>query len=139
MDVFSLSEAIDIVEKAEKAHKFSDELKLKQLKYEEEEEEERSNSGCNYKLSSNFMMERFLPDATALAASSVLKLKLNHHGLSPQRVARRRQPFSPPEGCGLDVLFPWRTKHQLCGVKSPVRHGGRSLKSTSSAKQKKQH
>lgn len=135
MDVFSLSEAIDMVEKAEIAHKFSDELKLKELKlYEDEEEEEERNNG-NYNRSSNFMIERFLPDATALAASSVL----NHHAFSPQRVAK--QPFSPPKGCGLDVLFPWRIKHhhQLCGVKSPVRDGGRSLGSKSTAKQKKHH
>ncbi|KAA0037732.1 hypothetical protein IC582_019988 [Cucumis melo] len=135
MDVFSLSEAIDIVEKAEKARKFSDELNLKELKLHEEEEEEEERNNGNYNRSSNFMIERFLPDATALAASSVL----NRHAFSPQRVAKR--PFSPPKGCGLDVLFPWRIKHhhQLCGVKSPVRDGGRSLGSKSSAKQKKHH
>ncbi|XP_038883247.1 uncharacterized protein LOC120074256 [Benincasa hispida] len=135
MDVLSLSEAIDIVEKAEKAHKFSNELKLKELKLYEEEEEEERNNNSNYNHSSNFMIERFLPDATALAASSVL----NRHAFSPQRVSKR--PFSPPKGCGLDVLFPWRIKHhhQLCGVKSPVRDGGRSLGSKSSAKQKKHH
>lgn len=132
VDVLSLSEAIDIVEKAEIAHKFSDELKVKQLKLYQQQEEERSNGSYNR----SFMMERFLPDATALAAASSA---LNCHAFSPQRVARR--PLSPPKGCGLDVLFPWRIKyhHQLCGVKSPVRDGCRSLGSKSSAKQKKQH
>ncbi|XP_023545068.1 uncharacterized protein LOC111804477 [Cucurbita pepo subsp. pepo] len=127
VDVFSLSEAIDIVEKAEK------DLKLNELNLYREKEEEEEGKNVSCKRSSNFMIERFLPDATALAASSVL----NRHAFSPQRVGGR--PFSPPKGCGLDMLFPWRIKHhhRLCGVRSPVRDDNRRVGSKSSVKQKK--
>ncbi|CAB4280297.1 unnamed protein product [Prunus armeniaca] len=83
---------------------------------------------------SNVIIERFLPDATALAASSAPQLNVSHISSSnelcypwnypePEACVSRtvcRQSYSSPKGCGLHVFFPWSMKHKLCGVKSPV-------------------
>ncbi|KAH7523893.1 hypothetical protein FEM48_Zijuj06G0060400 [Ziziphus jujuba var. spinosa] len=121
IDVFSLSEAIDIVEKSQKMDAV-DGLKLKLAE-------------CRGEVTPNFIIQRFLPDATALAASSSALSISKNGGLnyeeeeeasysesSSGRAVMRRQSYSPPKGCGLELLFPWRMKHKLCGVKSPVRH-----------------
>ncbi|KAM7263981.1 hypothetical protein ACFE04_001664 [Oxalis oulophora] len=126
MDVLSLTEAIDIVEKNG-----------------EEEKEEKNHHHRNglegfhmetskhKSPSPSFIIQRFLPDAAALAAaaSSTINLsrnfskKLNYKGcsLSERRGVSQRTIRTPSlKGCGLELLFPWRTKNRLCGVKSPV-------------------
>lgn len=112
IDVFSLSEAIDIVERSQKNVDAIDGLKLKLAE-------------CRGQETPNFIIQRFLPDATALAASSALSLKCHHHPetSSDHQHGVSTQSYSSPKGCGLEAFFPWRLKHKLCGVKSPVRHG----------------
>lgn len=113
MDVLSLTEAIDIVERAEQNHGL-----------------DGFNFEHNDSISPSYIIERFLPDATALAASSVINVSRN---LSKKRpyvcndpeacVSEAvRRPYSLPKGCGLEMFLPWRMKHRICGVKSPVRH-----------------
>ncbi|CAO2820143.1 unnamed protein product [Amaranthus hypochondriacus] len=111
-DDTSFSDAIDLFSLAESLN-FSERFDL-------EGGIGRSNDGS---LSPNFMIQRFLPAATALAASSLSALaankellrsdhsKLNHDGCSK----------TLSKGCGFQYFFPWRAKHKLCGVKSPVR------------------
>ncbi|CAL5210789.1 unnamed protein product [Lathyrus oleraceus] len=128
-DVFSLSEALDIVQrKSEKAHSDINEgLKLKLAE-------------CNGYQSPTYLINRFLPDATALAASSSA---LQFHSDFAEKVCdscsypecylsesgRHSHSYayasgsssSSPKGCGLEALFPWRTmKHKFCAVESPV-------------------
>ncbi|KAJ4704371.1 Protein of unknown function (DUF688) [Melia azedarach] len=113
VDVLSLTEAIDIVEKAEKGHGL-DGFNLESLGHDES-------------ISPSYIIERFLPDATALAASSVLSLSKNLSRKLPYNSSQAcvpqaaRRSYSLPKGCGLEMLFPWRMKHRICGVKSPVR------------------
>ncbi|KAJ6425207.1 hypothetical protein OIU84_025896 [Salix udensis] len=118
IDVLSLTELIDIAQKSDDGHRL-DRLNLESV-----------NSTDTHPL--NFMMERFLPDATALAASSALCAMNNFnrnlpypYSYSEEYVSRTVGQSHPSEashkGCGLDVLLPWRSKHKLCGVKSPVR------------------
>lgn len=113
-DVFSLSEALDIVQKRT------------------EKENSENNDGLKLKLaesngyqSPTYMINRFLPDATALAASSSA---LNFPTNFEENVwdtcsysARHSCDSSSlsPKGCGLDLLFPWM-KHKFCAVESPV-------------------
>ncbi|XP_074315470.1 uncharacterized protein LOC141651669 [Silene latifolia] len=94
-------------------------------------------------LSPSFMIERFLPAAAALAASSLSGLSddnkmrkiyrgskvssISKEGPCTPRVAG--EAYSSSKGCGLEVLFPWRVKHRVCGVKSPVREPRPRLKS----------
>ncbi|XP_007026610.2 PREDICTED: uncharacterized protein LOC18597481 [Theobroma cacao] len=145
MEVLSLTQAIDIVEKAEKFRGSSDGLKSKSLEPSDLDGlnlESLDRSDCP---SPSFIIERFLPDATALAASSAmntsLKTKLPYlcnYSESPcvsQAVINR--PFSSPKGCGLEILLPWRMKHKLCGVKSPIKESSIIVKPTTSSKQKK--
>lgn len=121
IDVFSLSEAIDIVEKkAQREHDRIDTLKLKLQEAREMDQ-----------LSPNFIIERFLPDAAALAASSALNLSVSQISSNeklcypwnypePEACVSRTvsQSYSSHKGCG---FFPWRMKqHKLCGIKSPV-------------------
>ncbi|KAJ7961187.1 DUF688 family protein [Quillaja saponaria] len=113
IDVFSLSEAIDIAQKSEERHEL-DGLKLK-----------LPESSDNH--SPNYIIKRFLPDATALAASSSLNIddkfcySANPHpeAYVPRQV--KQSYAASPKGCGLEILFPWRMKQKLCGIKSPVR------------------
>lgn len=111
IDVFSLSEAIDIVERSQKKVDAIDCLKQKLAECRGGDE------------TPNFIIQRFLPDATALAASSALGLKYHPEASSDhQHGAVSTESYSSPKGCGLELFFPWRMKHKLCGVKSPVRH-----------------
>jgi len=118
IDVLSLTEAIDIAQKSNDGHRL-DRLNLESVNATDSQ-------------SLNFMMERFLPDATALAASSALcafsnlNKKLPYpYNYSEEYVSRTVGQSYPSEashkGCGLELLFPWRLKHKLCGVKSPAR------------------
>ncbi|KAM5560498.1 hypothetical protein ABKV19_021586 [Rosa sericea] len=135
IDVFSLSEAIDIVEKkAQREHDHSDALKLK-----------LAESSEMNQLSPNYIIERFLPDAAALAASSAINLSVSQINSNqklcypwnypePEACVSRTvgQAHSSPRGCG---FFPWRMKqYKLCGIKSPVVC---SQQPQSSVKQKK--
>ncbi|KAK7816618.1 hypothetical protein CFP56_043899 [Quercus suber] len=104
------------LDRAEKVQEF-DSLKLKLA-------ESRGSE------SPNFIIRRFLPDATALAASSALAFSKSFN----KRPSRQcncpeacelhpviGQSYDSPKGCGLEILFPWRMKHKICGVKSPIR------------------
>ncbi|XP_031277399.1 uncharacterized protein LOC116135825 [Pistacia vera] len=129
MDVLSLTEAIDIVEKAEQNHGL-----------------DGFNLEHNDSISPSYIMERFLPDATALAASSVingnLSNKLPYVCNDPEtRVSEAvGRSYSLPKVCGLEMLLPWRMKHRICGIKSPVRQACSAnvqVKPQSSAKHKR--
>ncbi|XP_027337248.1 uncharacterized protein LOC113850938 [Abrus precatorius] len=138
MDVFSLSEALDIVQrKSETAH--SDNNDGLRLKLQE----------SNGYQSPTYMINRFLPDATALAASSTLHFPSNFE----ERVcdtwsypecypsgSARHSYASSPKGCGLELLFPWRMKHKLCTMESPVLPCSTNVqKHPRNSKQKKHH
>lgn len=117
MDVFSLSEAIDIVQKkAENANSDNnDRLRLKLAE-------------SNGYQSPTYMINRFLPDATALAASSALHFSSDfEHNVCdtcsyPECYMKgsKRHSYASSKGCGLELLFPWRIKHKLCALESPV-------------------
>lgn len=104
IDIFSLSESIDIFETV----------------------------GVNYRDSSSaiqspsFIIQRYLSDAEALAAAQLPVDTSNNYHVS-RSVG---QPYSSPKSCGLDIFFPWRMKHKLCGVKSPVKPTRRKHNST---------
>lgn len=113
LDVLSLSEALDIVQQSEKAAHSDNNVGLR-LKLEE----------CNGDQSPTYMINRFLHDANALAASSVLHLSnevcdtWNHEACLKGSV--RHSCDSTSKGCGLGSFFSWRMKHKFCAIKSPV-------------------
>ena len=78
--------------------------------------------------SPNFIIQRFLPAAQALAASSAALNGSNNcpristHPEEDWGVGRSYSSAPSSRVCGLEFFFPWRVKHKLCGVKSPVRH-----------------
>ncbi|KAI9077764.1 hypothetical protein K1719_040250 [Acacia pycnantha] len=115
MEVFSLSDALDIVQKSERARRRSANEGLR-LKLEEDSNNNNGNESPNY------LIKRFLPDATALAASSTLHFP---ESITDNKICDSSGSFvgayvDSPKGCGLEVLFPWRLKHKLCAMKSPV-------------------
>ncbi|MED6209856.1 hypothetical protein PIB30_058701 [Stylosanthes scabra] len=150
MDVFSLSEALDIVQKKSerknsggggggKNNSTNNNESLLRLKIQE----------SNGYQSPTYMINRFLPDATALAASSALHFPSNcdekgcetcsYQECCLSSSARSSSAVRNNNGynenhdqtysyslssrscyCGLEVLFPWRVKHKLCSMKSPV-------------------
>ncbi|GMJ08406.1 hypothetical protein like AT3G51760 [Hibiscus trionum] len=123
VEVLSLTEAIDMVEKTEKFHGSTRDLDGFSLAMSLE------HSDCP---SPSFIIERFLPDAiaVALAASSALnmsKTKLpylcNYTDQSPcvSQAVIKRSSLSSPKGCGLEMLLPWRMKHKLCSVRNPIK------------------
>lgn len=73
----------------------------------------------------NFIIQRFLPDAQALAAASVVHKKVATYP-SVSRAVSVRRAYPSPKGCGLGTLFRWGLKPKLCGVKSPVQ--GKSVR-----------
>lgn len=116
LDDLSLSEAFDIIQQSETAaHSDSnDGLRLKL-------EESRGDQSPTY------LINRFLPDANALAASSVLHFTNDsnkkacdtwHHGLTGS--GRNSCASASPKGCGLGFLFSWGMKNKFCAMKSPV-------------------
>ncbi|KAK7349775.1 hypothetical protein VNO77_07429 [Canavalia gladiata] len=134
VDVFSLSEALDIVQK------------------KSENENSENNDGLRLKLaesngyqSPTYMISRFLPDATALAASSALQFqeKTCDTCSYPECYlsgSARHSYASSPKGCGLELLFPWRMKHKLCAMESPVLPCSTNVhKHQRNPKQKKHH
>ncbi|KAL7092687.1 hypothetical protein ACP275_12G179400 [Erythranthe tilingii] len=76
--------------------------------------------------SPNFIIQRFLPDAQALAEASVVKKKVpfstspHANGSLSRAVSINRRSYHSPKGCGLGGLFPWKMKAKPCSVKSPV-------------------
>ncbi|WCJ28006.1 hypothetical protein M5689_009715 [Euphorbia peplus] len=119
VEVLSLTQAIDIVEKAEENDHHNHGLDMLNL----ESVTCRDDSVCR-----DYMMERFLPDATALAASSALyasrKLpnNFNNYDYADQdHVSQSCSSQLSHKGCGLEMFFRWRIKHKLCGMKTPVR------------------
>ncbi|KAL5740334.1 hypothetical protein ACOSQ2_029514 [Xanthoceras sorbifolium] len=127
VEVMSLTEAMDIVEKeAEKNHHHHglDGFNPDTL-------------GTNNSISPSYIIERFLPDATALAASSVLSVSknlsrklpyvYNHPDACNVPGGLQRSYSLTKGGCGLEMLLPWRIKHKICGIKSPVRHGSANV------------
>ena len=109
-DVLSLSEAFDIIQQSEtKARSESnDGLRLKLSEF-------------NGDQSPTYMINRFLPDANALAASSVLHFSNDfdkNHGVCLG--GSDRNSCASPKGCGLGLLFSWGMKHKFCSIKSPV-------------------
>ncbi|KAI3411279.1 uncharacterized protein J3R85_018167 [Psidium guajava] len=136
VDVFSLSEAIDILERAERPdHGPNDNVDQLKLKIAE---------SCGGDASPNFMINRFLPDASALALATASSGLTNypHHpscsddatrdfscckrqvssscrykveeGASSRRSATT-QASGAQKGCGMENLFLWRMKPRLCG------------------------
>lgn len=138
VDVLSLTEAIDIVQKAEDHQEAMDSLNLESVE---------SRGGQ----SPNFMIERFLPDATAIAASSALYSAKNLNRKLPyfcsnyaeeynsQTVVGSCSSEASQKGCGLELLFPWRMKHKLCGIKSPVRQVSSNVRSLSLTTKQHKH
>lgn len=138
----SFSDAIDLLSLVES------------LNTSERQELESDLNGDNGSMSSpNFMIQRFLPAATALAASSLSALaaankdKNHYHPNSSSGGSNKNysnsnhfreascvprvvtgEAYSSSKGCGFQFFFPWRTKHRLCGVKSPVRRVHTTLK-----------
>lgn len=118
-DALSLSEAFDIIQQSEtKAHSDSnDGLRLNLEEFNREQ-------------SPTYMINRFLPDANALAASSVLHFSndfdkkvcdtWNHDEVCLRCSGRNSCASSSPKGCGLGLLFSWGMKHKFCSIKSPV-------------------
>ncbi|XP_019412939.1 PREDICTED: uncharacterized protein LOC109325195 [Lupinus angustifolius] len=104
MDVLSLSEALDIVQLTEKVHSESnDGLRLKLAE-------------CNGDQSPAYMINRFLPDATALAASSSINCSNDFN----KKMIDTASYASSSKGCGPEILFPWSMKHKLCAIKSHI-------------------
>ncbi|PON94325.1 hypothetical protein TorRG33x02_097990 [Trema orientale] len=111
VDVFSLSEAIDIVERSEKARemKTTDGLKLKIIEDSRSGAAARAHHGYGRKTTS---VTRSITRTTSYSSSS--------------------------KGCGFEMLFPWRVKHKwICGVKGPVRPQNSFSTSTMQLRHKK--
>lgn len=137
VDVFSLSEAIDILERAERPdHGPNDNIDRLKLKIAE---------SCGGDASPNFMINRFLPDASALALAAASSGLTNYHhhpscsqdetkdfscckrrvssscrykgeGLeSSRRSATTQATSGAQKGCGVENLFLWRMKPRFCG------------------------
>ncbi|XP_048137735.1 uncharacterized protein LOC125315834 [Rhodamnia argentea] len=137
VDVFSLSEAIDILEREERPdHRPNDNIDQLKLRIAE-------SSGGD--LSPNFMINRFLPDASALASAAMSSALTNYHhhpscsedetkdlscctrqvssscrykieGLGSSRGSATTQASGAQKGCGMENLFLWRMKPRFCGV-----------------------
>lgn len=110
IDIFSLAESIDDMEA--NCNVTNDRSSAIQ----------EPNNGYH---SPNFIIQRFLPDAQALAEESVMNKKLPFSS-SPRsdssfsRDVSIKRSHNSPKGCGLGSFFPWRMKPKPCSVKSPV-------------------
>lgn len=98
IDIFSLSESVDFFDR------------------NVDDFDTRESSATQ---SPSFIIQRYLSDAKALAAASsaVIPASTSNNYHSSRTVG---QSYSSPKSCGLDIFFPWRMKHKLCGVKTPV-------------------
>lgn len=107
IDIFSLAESVDDVEGYCKATKDRSSAIL----------EAHSDDYC----SSNFIIERFLPDAQALAEESVMNKKPPFSDSSSfSRAVSIGRSHHTMKGCGLGSFLPWKMKPKSCKVKSPV-------------------
>lgn len=99
IDIFSLSESVDFFDR------------------DVDDFDTRESSSTQ---SPSFIIQRYLSDAKALAAASsaVIPGSTSNNNYHSSRTVR--QSYSSPKSCGLDIFFPWRMKHKLCGVKTPV-------------------
>ncbi|CAN8268170.1 unnamed protein product [Cochlearia groenlandica] len=68
-------------------------------------------------MSPSYIIERFLPDAAALAVVTSAANQKKKKKLSYLSATVRQSCFSP-KACGLNV--PWSTKHRICGVKNAL-------------------
>lgn len=110
IDIFSLAESVDDVEAYCQATKDRSSAMVE------------ADSGY---VSSNFIIERFLPDAQALAEESVMNKKVpfsdsDSDSSFSRVVSIRRSHPSSMKGCGLGSFLPWKMKPKACSVKSPV-------------------
>lgn len=123
VDVLSLTQAIDMVEPPKDSVSESDDGSSgggDSNGYLTMESTERSED-----MSPSYIIERFLPDAAALAAVTSAASQKRKKKLSYFNAATVRQSCFSPKACGLHVLLPWSTKHRICGVKnafSPSSH-----------------
>lgn len=118
-EVTSLSEAIDILElRARTHHQEKEENKMVVVDLAQVLDEEGS---CDRRrpISPSFMINRFLPDANALAEEYDHHLSSSSYYNSSSRsvVAAPSAPMSSTaatikQGCGLDNIFSWRTKRR---------------------------
>ncbi|KAL1539492.1 hypothetical protein AAHA92_23969 [Salvia divinorum] len=106
IDIFSLAESVDDVEGYCKATKDGSSAIA-----------EASSSDC---CSSNFIIERFLPDAQALAEESIMNKKLPFWDSPFSRGVSIGRSNQSMKGCGLGSFLPWKMKPKSCKVKSPV-------------------
>ncbi|KAI3447812.1 hypothetical protein Pfo_004477 [Paulownia fortunei] len=109
IDIFSLAESVDDMEANCKATNDRSSVILEPNGYH----------------SPNFIIQRFLPDAQALAEASVTNKELPlssspYANPSFSRAVSIRRSYHSPKGCGLGSFFPWRMKPKPCSVKSPV-------------------
>lgn len=92
---------------------------------------DRDRGGGGGYHSPNFMIQRFLPDAKALAANSSSPSNAADQDLDDQpsggglsrAISMRRRTYpttTTTKGCGLDNFFPWKMKPKPCGTKNPV-------------------
>ena len=126
LDIFSLAQSVETV----------DTWKELRRKFGIGNGDMEEGIGCH---SPSFMIQRFLPDAKALAAAasssstSLNKALINSddekrkkHPNSSSGAGRRRASgairtathswsYSSWKGCGLDILLPWRMKPRPCG------------------------
>ncbi|KAL1199791.1 hypothetical protein V5N11_013054 [Cardamine amara subsp. amara] len=123
VDVLSLTQAIDMVEQPKDSVSESDDGSSGgggSNGYLTMESTERSED-----MSPSYIIERFLPDAAALAAVTSAASQKRKKKLSYLNAATVRQSCFSPKACGLHVLLPWSTMHRICGVKnafSPSSH-----------------
>lgn len=116
VDVLSLTQAIDMVELPKDSVSESDDGSSgagDSNGYLTMESTERSEE-----MSPSYIIERFLPDAAALAAVTSAASQRRKKKLSYLSDATVRQSCFSPKACGLHVLLPWSTKHRICGVKN---------------------
>lgn len=130
LDIFSLAQSVDTVETWDKLRR---KLMIGNL-----DKDDLKGGGIGSH-SPNFMIQRFLPDAKALAAASsalALSKDINENKYpksntstctgsitSVSRAINLRESklsASNSKGCGLDIFFPWRLKPKPCGTKCPV-------------------
>ncbi|XP_010503873.1 PREDICTED: uncharacterized protein LOC104781009 [Camelina sativa] len=116
VDVLSLTQAIDMVELPKDSSESDDGSSGggDSNGYLTMESTERSEE-----MSPSYIIERFLPDAAALAAvTSAASQRRRKKKLPYLSGATVRQSCFSPKACGLHVLLPWSTKHRICGFKN---------------------
>ncbi|CAN1820541.1 hypothetical protein LINPERHAP1_LOCUS29143 [Linum perenne] len=126
MDALSLTEAIDIAQRDDTKDGGGD-RDVGGFGRKLDGERNTYNNGDGEYLS--FMMERFLPDATALAVASSAVYATNKimppksppsNGYNSPNRSTTTTSVIAQKGCGLDALFSWRgtSRHKLCNAKT---------------------